>query len=376
MKLYHVIYNEQKTRFYTIISSTWRLARFFMSDDDEYSEDSSEEGSTCTEFILLISACAELLFCLINSVVVSTFCVSLIFYTHRYGFGLVSIISSAITAKGMAVIWQYYKDNMRGNTLNMQHYTSSTVSNRSTCLMVLCLGFFMITLCNASTSEYQTLTPRRTWPTIISSKHHQQYQISTNQQSIECPTSCECRLFLWDILSYLKYKHTTYQVKEQTIEGLGGKKFIRIQPNTLLERWYPQLRKGLLKPDSCALCGYSWDDHLMYWDYLKQKKRGISEFDQYINTELNLKGKSYTRYVQEVENNKYKHRSRVGGKEVRQSYDGSVTFLVEPYPSPKDGIKMSIQSALLLAMARIQALLKVEDLIWLNRIDELKSKED
>ena len=73
----------------------------------------------------------------------------------------------------------------------------------------------------------------------------------------------------------------------------------------------------------------------------------------------------------------YKHRSRVGGKEVRQSYDGSVTFLVEPYPSPKDGSsRISIGSALLLAMARIQALLKIEDLIWLNRIDELKSKED
>jgi len=102
--------------------------------------------------------------------------------------------------------------------------------------------------------------------------------------------------------------------------------------------------------------------------------RGLSDFDKYMNAELNKKGKSYTRYVQEVDNNKYKHRSKVGGKEVRQSYDGSVTFLVEPYPSPKDGsIKMSIGSALLLAMARIQALLKIEDLIWLNRTEELKS---
>ena len=116
---------------------------------------------------------------------------------------------------------------------------------------------------------------------------------------------------------------------------------------------------------------------LMYWDYLKQKMRGISDFDKHMNAELNKKDKSFTRYVQEVENNKYKDRSRVGGKEVRQSYDGSVTFLVEPYPSPNDGSsRMSIGSALLLAMARIQALLKIEDLIWLNRIEELKSKED
>lgn len=265
----------------------------------------------------------------------------------------------------------------------MQYYTPTTTSfgklNRSICLIVLCLGFFMITLCNSSsTSEYQTLTPRRNWPTMgISSKHQQQYQLSEKQQSIDCPTSCQCRLFIWDIVSYIKYKHTTNQVKEQTIEGLGGKKFIRIQPNTLLEQWYPQLRRGLLKPNSCAICGYSWDDHLMYWDYLKQKKRGVSEFDKHINAELNKNGKSYKRYVQEVENNKYKHKSKLGGKEVRHSYDdGSVTFLVEPYPSPKDGIKMSIQSALLLALARTQALLRIEDLIWLNRIEELKSKED
>ena len=110
---------------------------------------------------------------------------------------------------------------------------------------------------------------------------------------------------------------------------------------------------------------------------LETKKRGISEFDNHINAELSKKDKSYTRYVQEVENNRYKHRSRVGGKEVRQSYDGSVTFMVEPYPSPKDGSsRMSIQSALLLALARIQALLKIEDLIWLNRIEELKSNAD
>ena len=138
--------------------------------------------------------------------------------------------------------------------------------------MVLCLGFF-ITLCNASsTSEYKTLTAAGTWPIMsISSKHQQQYQPPLKQQSIEC-TSCKCRLFLWDIVSYIKYKHVINRVHENTIEGLGGKKFIRIQPNTLLERWYPQLRRGLLKPDRCSLCGYSWDDHLMYWDYLKQRR--------------------------------------------------------------------------------------------------------
>lgn len=125
------------------------------------------------------------------------------------------------------------------------------------------------------------------------------------------------------------------------------------------------------------MCGYSWNDHLIYWDYLKQKKRGISDFDKHIDAELNKKGKPYTRYVHEVDNNKYKHKSRIGGKEVRQSYDGSVTFLVEPYPSPKGGSsRMSIGSALLLALARIQALLKIEDLIWLNRIEEIKSSED
>ena len=87
------------------IQDRGRVLPLYFSDDimdddgDEYSEDSFvEEGSTCTEFILLISACAEFIFELINTIVVSTFCVSLIFYSHQYGFGLVSAFTVFATA--------------------------------------------------------------------------------------------------------------------------------------------------------------------------------------------------------------------------------------------------------------------------------------
>ena len=141
--------------------------------------------------------------------------------------------------------------------------------------------------------------------------------------------------------------------------------------------YFGQTMTDLVKKSSASNGYQTAIDKVKQNEALTHPKRSDEQQKVAAVTELNKKGKSYTRYVQEVENNKYKHRSKLGGKEVRQSYDRSVTFLVEPYPSPKEGSsKMSIGSALLLAMARIQALLKIEDLIWLNRIEELKSKED
>lgn len=232
-------------------------------------------------------------------------------------------------------------------------------------MVLLCLG--QILFCNAAIL----------WPTMSIS--NQQYQIPSSQDDVLiCPTKCQCKFFIWDFVAYCKYKETIYQVRQNTIEGLGGKKFVRIQPNSLLEKWYPQLIGGMLKPDRCCICGYSWKDHLQFWWHCKQKKGVCKQFDSYMDRNALKQGeKSFTRYVQEVDNT-HKHRSMARGKEVRKSVEGEVSFLVTPFDPSRidnDGPK-SVGGVLLLALARIQAMVKMEDLIFLSRVQSFKSKKD
>ena len=215
----------------------------------------------------------------------------------------------------------------------------------------------------------------------MSTSSNQQHQkIPSSQDDVLIsPTKCQCKFFVWDFIAYCKYKETIYQVRQNTIEGLGGKKFVRIQPNSLLEKWYPQLIGGVLKPDRCCVCGYSWKDHLQFWWYCKQKKGRVSkQFDSYMDHNSLKQGeKSFTRYVQEVDNT-LKHRSTIKGKEVRKSFEGEVSYLVTPFDPSKinsDGPK-SVGSVLLLALARIQAMVKIEDLIFLNRVQSFRSEKD
>lgn len=153
---------------------------------------------------------------------------------------------------------------------NMSH-----LARRVVCLIALCLQ--LISRSNATTSKLS-------WPTMGSSSKQQQKN-SLHHDIIVCPTKCRCRFFIWDFISYIKYKETIYQVNQNTLEGKGGVKFVRMQPGTLLSAWYPQLRKGLIKPNACYICGYSWNDHLEFWWYLKKRKGCVSkEFESYIKS--------------------------------------------------------------------------------------------
>ena len=250
----------------------------------------------------------------------------------------------------------------------MPHSLACTISR--VLIVLLYLGYISF-CCNASKPKY-------VWPTMSTSNQHHQ-KTSSSQDDDFCPTKCQCKFFVWDFIAYCKYKETIYQVRQNTIEGLGGKKFVRIQPNSLLEKWYPQLRAGVLKPDRCCACGYSWKDHLQFWWYYKQKKGRVSkQFDSYMDHSALKQGeKSFTRYVQEVDNT-LKHRSTIKGKEVRKSFEGEVSYLVTPFDPSKinsDGPK-SVGSVLLLALARIQAMVKIEDLIFLNRVQSFRSEKD
>jgi hypothetical protein len=221
----------------------------------------------------------------------------------------------------------------------------------------------------------QGITTQRGDKTTKSSNNWRRKHPSTHDS---CPTECRCRFFLWDFVSCYKYHETISLAQQHTFEGKGGKKFVRLQPNTTLERWYPQLKMGHLKTNGCLLCGHSYKDHLDYWWYCRRKKGDVSEFDRFITNSVadcDFKRNSFHRnYVEEVDESSTSSRRRKG-QEVRKSVEAGVTFMVPRFDPLADGRPKSIGSVLILSLARIQSLVKVEDLIWLSKFESVHSEK-
>lgn len=231
------------------------------------------------------------------------------------------------------------------------------------------------------------------WPTLHSSTQiepdskkwmHDDHSIDDNKLSRAAkhnnippctktsPSFCRCKFFLWNFISYIKFKETTSLVNENTIEGLGGKRFVRVKPGSLLERWYPQLRTGQLKTDGCALCGHSFREHLEYWWWCKKRSNGgYSKFESVVGE--GGSNSFYSKYVDQSGANKQK-RDHKNGLEVRKSFDGGISYIVPPFNPLVDGKPKRVWTVLMLALARTSALVRLEDLIWLERMEYLKSK--
>lgn len=71
-----------------------------------------------------------------------------------------------------------------------------------------------------------------------------------------------CSLFLWDVASACRYHMCTRMLRDNLYEGLGGKKFVRIRPGSLLQSLFPCSDHA---PDRCAICGFSFPEHLGEW---------------------------------------------------------------------------------------------------------------
>jgi len=232
------------------------------------------------------------------------------------------------------------------------------------------------------------MPPSSNWPTLGSSTQiepdsrkwmHDDHSVEEDDKllraghnNIPCTTSsCRCKFFLWNFISYVKFKETTSLIHENTIEGLGGKRFVRVKPGSLLERWYPQLRANQLKTDGCALCGHSFRDHLEYWWWCKKRSNGgYSKFESVIGD-----GGSpsfYNKYVDQSGANKHQRNHK--GLEVRTSFDGGVSYVVPPFNPLIDGKPKRAWTVMMLALARTSALVRLEDLIWLEKVESLKSK--
>jgi len=246
-----------------------------------------------------------------------------------------------------------------------------------TSLFLLCLDVTII---------FSVAMPSSNWPTLGSSTqiksdsrarihddNNRADKTHARQNNISCTTtSCRCKFFLWNFISYIKFKETTVLVKENTIEGLGGKRFVRAKPGSLLERWYPQLRANKLKTDGCFLCGHSFREHLEYWWWCKKRSNeDYSNFESVIG-----EGGSdsfHSNYV--AESGTIKRKREPKGLEVRTSFEGGVSYVVPPFNPLADGKPKHVWTVMLLALARTSALVRLEDLIWLERIEYLKTKE-
>ena len=226
--------------------------------------------------------------------------------------------------------------------------------------------------------------PTNDWPTMGISPPQQSHSLAprdgkspSSSHDIICPTSCRCKFFIWDFVSYFKYKETTYQVQQNTFEGRGGKKFVRIQPDSTLEKWYPEYRAGQLRTDKCLICGHSWKDHLEYWWHCRRRQKNVSAFDSFIESSGTREGDEFAfhkKYVDVIDGKGKVHRQK--GQDVRESYGGQVSYLVPSFDPEADiGRPKSIGGILLLALARIESLVRVEDLIWLSKVESLRSKQ-
>lgn len=72
-----------------------------------------------------------------------------------------------------------------------------------------------------------------------------------------------CGVYLWDAPSALLFFWTNHLLKDCIIEGRGGRKFVRIEPGSILQLLYPSRKR--YSPDKCMLCGGSFRDHLLLW---------------------------------------------------------------------------------------------------------------
>uniref|UniRef100_A0A7S2RDF1 Uncharacterized protein n=1 Tax=Eucampia antarctica TaxID=49252 RepID=A0A7S2RDF1_9STRA len=89
-------------------------------------------------------------------------------------------------------------------------------------------------------------------------------------------SSSSCRFFLWDGISAVKYYTCERLMRERVYEGLGGKKFVRIRPGSILDSLYPLSNHS---PDRCSSCGQSFHQHLATWWF----PRLYSSYDLYLD---------------------------------------------------------------------------------------------
>ena len=89
-----------------------------------------------------------------------------------------------------------------------------------------------------------------------------------------------CGFYVWDAPSALLYKWCNHLLRDSVYEGRGGRKFVRIEPGSMLQLLYPASHR--YSPDRCIFCGGSFEDHVA----LKWSKHLYNPFDLLLDKTL------------------------------------------------------------------------------------------
>lgn len=76
----------------------------------------------------------------------------------------------------------------------------------------------------------------------------------------------------------MKYHVCRNLVQKYLYEGMGGKKFIRTQPGSVLDTLYPCTNHS---PNACSICGHTFQDHLLFW--WKSRRNEKSDYDLHLD---------------------------------------------------------------------------------------------
>jgi hypothetical protein len=106
--------------------------------------------------------------------------------------------------------------------------------------------------------------PKKTYRTSPSASRTNGEKISMASSLSSLSTGRRaCGLYIWDAPSALFHRWTNHLLRDCVYEGLGGRKFVRIAPGSILQLLYPGSSR--YSPDRCIFCGGSFPDHLTLW---------------------------------------------------------------------------------------------------------------
>jgi hypothetical protein len=125
-------------------------------------------------------------------------------------------------------------------------------------------------------------------------------QKTGNKQLLPPPSGKACSFYIWDVPAATIYRLCRLLQKDCTYEGRGGRKFIYIQPGSLLQLLHPLCPRS---KDPCLICGGTYRDHMV----LAWAKNLYRPFDLHMDRTFKEGYRVITETTKEKRNRKQLH---------------------------------------------------------------------
>jgi len=133
---------------------------------------------------------------------------------------------------------------------------------------------------SSSNEFFEKKTSRSKWDPLeaAASIHSERHEVLLKPPKNPISTDRRaCGFYLWDALSAGKYHLCRHLLRDCVYEGRGGRRFVRIEPGSLLQLLYPLSQHH---PDRCLVCSGTFRDHLTLW----WSKHLYTPYDLYLDT--------------------------------------------------------------------------------------------